>query len=787
MRLQADPQLGLYLLCAVVLTACAALILIRERGRAVARLHVTFILTLLIWCGIRAAMRATPDLELLMRLGRYEYALTAIASAQLYQAFLRHFVSEQRDQRIVNLTWGIAVLLAGIAVATPWFVPGTVERPWGYEIELGSGGLVLLGWQLLMILSLDLQLYRALQQAAPETLERKRLRGLAWVLALLHLAPMDMFHDLTGWLYPASVITVPVFVVALTYFSLRHSLLDLSLNRLSASVLDQFDEGVVVLAPTGRVRQINPRAAGILGWSPAQAVGMSVDTLFRDSVRLGTVERLGASEGRSSQSVNFADEQGRPRNFRLRVLASRDRHRRLGGWICELQDLTVQVLQARQREERERQDPLTGLLSRDALRQALAQLLPVGGEPRPVSAILLAATRYRALKAAGRQPAGEEALVLLAEIARELAADDGLAARYGDDELLILLPAAVGDEEIKARLRARRTPLPLHTAIGVVPPLPEGQHAQALLRQVSAVRDLAEQQLGHPVWLSEQETAEARHLESELRAALQREELALFYQPVVAGAQLEIIGFEALIRWHHPQRGLVFPGDFIGFAEEIGLGPAIDDFVVSQAARDIVAFRTAAPQAGLRVNVNISQQRLEQPDAIRELLNRVVGQGAQPSYLQLEILERAALDAEGLARLHALARAGFRLCIDDFGTGYSSLGRLIDLPARTVKIDRSFVQALERGDDERLVRTIVTLAAELGLGTIAEGVEREAEIRQLMAMGCGAFQGFHISRAVPRDEVLEWLANGHGPWRALPANPVVAGNLGRRSGAPKAD
>ena len=320
-----------------------------------------------------------------------------------------------------------------------------------------------------------------------------------------------------------------------------------------------------------------------------------------------------------------------------------------------------------------------------------------------------------------------------------------------------------------------------------MPPPAEGQHAQALLRQVSAVRDLAEQQLGQPVWLSEQETAESRHLESELRAALQRDELTLFYQPVVAGTQLEIIGFEALIRWHHPQRGLVFPGDFIDFAEEIGLGPAIDDFVVTQAARDIVAFRSLAPQAGLRVNVNISQQRLEQPDAIRELLDRVVGQGAQPSYLQLEVLERAALDAEGLARLHALARAGFRLCIDDFGTGYSSLGRLIDLPARTVKIDRSFVQALERGDDERLVRTIVTLAAELGLGTIAEGVEREAEIRQLMAMGCNAFQGFHISRAVPRDEVSAWLTNGHGPWRALPANPVAAGNLGRRSGAPKAD
>lgn len=775
-RFQADPQLWLYAACAAVLLACSVLIMVRERGRAVARLHVTFIVTLLIWCAVRAAMRAAVDMDLLMRLGRYEYALTAIASAQLYLAFLRHFVSEQRDQRIVNVTWAIAVIMAALAVASPWFITGTVVRPWGFEIQLGPAGLALLLWQLLMILSLDVQLSRALRQAASETLERQRLRGLVWVLALLHIAPMDMFHDLTGWLYPASVITVPVFAVALTYFSLRHSLLDLSLSRLSASVLDQFDEGVVVLSPTGRVRQLNPRAAAMLGCSSEQALALGVGELFRDALRLGTVERLGASDGRSTQSLSLADAQGRPRNLRLRVLASRDRHQRLGGWICELQDLTATVLQARQREERERHDPLTGLLSRAGFRQALQQLLPAGGDAQPISAVLLAATRYRSLKGAGRQAAGEEALVQLAEVARELAGDGGLASRYGDDELLVLMPPGLSAEQLDARLQSRRAPLPLHAAIGVVPAPAAGQRQDSLLRQVSAVRDLAEQQIGHPVWLPEQEAAASRHLESELRTALQQQQLVLYYQPVVAGPALEIVGFEALIRWQHPQRGLIFPGDFIDFAEEIGLGPAIDDYVVARAAQDVVTFRALAPEAGLRINVNISQQRMEHPDAIRAMLDLVVGQGAQPSFLQLEVLERAALDAEGLARLHALARAGFRLCIDDFGTGYSSLSRLIDLPARTVKIDRSFIQALERGEDERLVHNIVSIAGELGLATIAEGVEREQEIRKLLSMGCRYFQGFHISRAVPLEVVVDWLKQGGGPWAALPENPAVAGD-----------
>jgi len=245
---------------------------------------------------------------------------------------------------------------------------------------------------------------------------------------------------------------------------------------------------------------------------------------------------------------------------------------------------------------------------------------------------------------------------------------------------------------------------------------------------------------------------------AELRRALEEGELVLHYQPQVELASGQLRGVEALVRWNHPERGLVPPDEFIPLAEHTGLIKPLTLFVLNSA----LAQSQAWAQAGLelRVAVNLSGRHLldlELPDEVARLLH---AWNVEPDRLELEITESTLL-AEPLrarsilTRLHAM---GVKLAIDDFGTGYSSLGYLKRLPVDEVKIDKSFVMnmALDH-NDAVIVRSTIDLAHNLGLGVIAEGVESEEIWQMLAAQGCDAAQGYHLSRPIPASELTSWI------------------------------
>jgi diguanylate cyclase (GGDEF)-like protein/PAS domain S-box-containing protein len=250
-------------------------------------------------------------------------------------------------------------------------------------------------------------------------------------------------------------------------------------------------------------------------------------------------------------------------------------------------------------------------------------------------------------------------------------------------------------------------------------------------------------------------------LETDLRNAVDREEFRLHYQPIVSLESGEVVGFEALIRWMHPARGLMYPGAFLPLAEETGLTVLMGNWILREACGQLNSWQNG-PALGrdLWVSVNLSSRQLLQPDLIKVVAQTLSEAQIDPASLQLEVTEGIIMDdpEAATAVLVGLRSLGVKLPIDDFGTGYSSLAYLHRFPISSLKIDKSFVKNLDSGgEDEVIVRTIVNLAHNLDMDVIAEGIETEEQLESLKALGCEYGQGFLFSEAVPADEATALL------------------------------
>ncbi|MDQ3802732.1 MAG: EAL domain-containing protein [Acidobacteriota bacterium] len=247
-------------------------------------------------------------------------------------------------------------------------------------------------------------------------------------------------------------------------------------------------------------------------------------------------------------------------------------------------------------------------------------------------------------------------------------------------------------------------------------------------------------------------------LENDLRRAVENHEFFVHYQPIIALGTGRVAGFEALVRWRHPERGFVSPAEFIPLAEETGLIADIGDWVLYESCRQMSEWRRELPpHSGLTVSVNLSSKQFTQPDLIGRIAHTLRETGLPPQFLKLEITESAVMDNAEVAALMLiqLREKGIQLSIDDFGTGYSSLSYLHRFPVDTLKIDRSFVGRMgEGGENTEIVRTIVTLASNLGMAVIAEGVETREQHEQLNALKCEYGQGYLYSRPVDADAAL---------------------------------
>ncbi len=345
--------------------------------------------------------------------------------------------------------------------------------------------------------------------------------------------------------------------------------------------------------------------------------------------------------------------------------------------------------------------------------------------------------------------------------------DASTLARFGGDEFVVLLDDIRGPvDAVRVAQRIQRLSTQAFTvhgqevfttpSIGVA--VADASHREAgdLIRDADLAMYRAKHAGGNGYAVFDAAMhahAIARlRLETELRNAIERQEFRVYYQPIVALADRRVAGFEALVRWAHPERGVLPPIEFLGAAEETGLLTQIDAFVLREACRQVRAWQQdSADGAALTVSVNLSGRSFAQASLVSHIAEVLADTGLPPAALRLEVTESVAVTDADRARevLAALRALGVKVSIDDFGTGYSSLSYLESLPVDVLKIDRSFVSAIGSGGRGEIVQLIVGLAGALGLEVVAEGTETDAQIAVLSGLGCTYGQGYLFGRPVP--------------------------------------
>lgn len=417
-------------------------------------------------------------------------------------------------------------------------------------------------------------------------------------------------------------------------------------------------------------------------------------------------------------------------------------------------------------------DFLTGLPNRAAfavqLQLALEQLRQAG---RPFALLFFDVDRFKAINDGLGHTGGDQVLVELSRRARLVTRPTDHIARLGGDEFGMLLENVADLQMVSAvvsRLETavrvpfvlERQELFLNISTGVLLVTDGNQQAEDLMSDVDLALYQAKRggRAGSKVFepSMREEFLGRLELEAQVRHALERRELVLFYQPIVALQDGRVLGFEALVRWNHPQRGLLLPGSFILLAEELQLVGQIDQWVLREAGRQLGAWQLGpdAPQT-LWMNVNASTESLGQ---ISQNVEHLIDQSVpEPWHIQVEITERllTRTEEDDPHTLELLRRAGVDLVIDDFGTGYSSLHSLHRFPVQTFKIDRSLVAALS--DNLKLVRAIVAMGGALGMTVVAEGVETAEQQRQLLDLGVGVAQGWLFAPPLQADQVEAYL------------------------------
>jgi len=347
-------------------------------------------------------------------------------------------------------------------------------------------------------------------------------------------------------------------------------------------------------------------------------------------------------------------------------------------------------------------------------------------------------------------------------------------SRFGGDEFTLLLPSIRGPEDAsqiaRKLIKILKTPFLLGehevfvgVSIGIAIYPDAGDSMDQLIQNADiAMYHVKAKGKDSYSFFSESMSVDSTHrlhLERDLRLALDRNELRVFYQPQVCASTNQIVGLEALVRWQHPERGLLYPGDFLGLAEETKLISQLSEQVLDQACHDVGQWIRAGHQ-DLRLAVNLSPVEVEHPRFVETLMERVKACKFPPGNLEIEITENVIMnDLEQISqKLRELAGLGVRIAIDDFGTGYSSLNYLHRLPIHTLKIDQSFVQGIHSGvDDVCIVNAIIAMAHGLKLEIIAEGVETEKQLEYLRTLRCHQVQGFFYGPAQPATDISKLL------------------------------
>ena len=531
------------------------------------------------------------------------------------------------------------------------------------------------------------------------------------------------------------------------------------------------DYAVFMLDADGRTTSWNTGVERVLGYDEEEFIGQQFSCIFTpEDIASGEPEKklqTAEAEGQADQERWHVRKNGTRFWATGAVTPIQDEMKRLDGFAIVMHDNTERRMAEERSAHDAAHDSLTGLPNRaffiDHLKRAIARSKR---HPDYMFAVLfLDLDRFKNINDSLGHVIADQ---LLVEIGRKLEAalrPEDMVARFGGDEFVILL------DDIKEFLDATRVATRIHvelaspfniggnevftsTSIGIALSVHGYDKPEDCLRDADTAmyRAKALGKARHEIFdkSMHDRAVTLLDLETDLRRAVERREFLVHYQPIVALETSRISGFEALLRWQHPARGLVFPTEFIPVAEETGLIVPIGQWILYEACRQTRIWQEQiVADKPLAVSVNLSSKQFLQPDLVEQINQMLLKTGFDPRSLKLEITESVVMEnaGEATARIEQLRDLGVELYMDDFGTGYSSLSYLHRFPVDTLKIDRSFISWMGvRDEDSEIVRTIVELAHNLHMEVIAEGVETEEQVSYLKALQCEYGQGYYFSR-----------------------------------------
>jgi diguanylate cyclase (GGDEF)-like protein/PAS domain S-box-containing protein len=540
------------------------------------------------------------------------------------------------------------------------------------------------------------------------------------------------------------------------------------------TALENMPHGLCMFDREGRIALFNDRYAQLMGLSSEFLRGRSLLDVFR-------------------QRKTTGDFQGDPEQFFAHVLAEMSAgtpHARVmittegralrvtdqpmarGGWIATFEDITDWRNAQAQIAHMARHDALTNLPNRVFFREELDQALRHMRRDEQIAVLCLDLDHFKDVNDTLGHPIGDDLLKEVASRLTEAVGETDLVARLGGDEFAVLQRGTASEPSDSAMLASRLVnvigaPYEIgghHLVIGLsvgvsIAPIDTDDADQLLKNADMALYRAKGDGRGTYRFFEPGMDARAqarRVLELELRTALAHGEFDVHYQPIHDLQENRFTCFEALVRWIHPLRGTIPPGNFISLAEETGLIVPLGEWVLRKACADAATWPD-----NLRVAVNLSPVQFGHRGLVSAVQSAVSQAGLAPERLELEITESVLLrDSEStLEKLHALRSFGVRISMDDFGTGYSSLSYLRSFPFDKIKLDRSFIQELATRDDcIAIVRAVAGLGQSLGISTTAEGVETEEQLALIRAEGCTEVQGFLFSKPRPAKEIAELLA-----------------------------
>ena len=569
------------------------------------------------------------------------------------------------------------------------------------------------------------------------------------------------------------------------------------------TVLDTLPAGVAWLREL-RIQYCNAPFAAMLGYAAQDLVGRSSRAWHADDAQWAEVERRCAAALKSGQvfdaDLTLQRQDGSALRCHARVQAQ-NAGRPEAGMVWLLTDVglapdpadalqrQVQLLQQQVAQYAEsasrawRQadiDELTSLPNRTLLaRDATQAIAQAHAGSKPLAVLYLDLDRFKYVNDSMGHRIGDQLLAALAKRLRSAVRERDLVARLGGDEFMLVLPDTDvhGAAHVADKLMARTEPvydiaqreLSISSSIGIAMYPQDGEDFDTLTQRADAAVHQAKRNGGSAYRFftpaMQSEAARALAMENALRRALERQQFTLAFQPMVDLRSGHVSGVEALLRWRHPELGNVSPAEFIPLAEACGLIDTLGEWALRNAAFQLKAWRDRG-LPGLTMAVNLSAMQLQQtqlPALIDDVLREA---GLVPSDLELELTEGAAMQdpQHAIAVLQALHERGLRVSIDDFGTGHSSLSYLKRFRAYKLKIDQSFVRDISvDADDRAIVAAVIHMASSLGLQTIAEGVETEAQLRFLRQQGCDEAQGYLFSRPLSATQLEAFVRDLQQP------------------------